>query len=152
MFTRALITQEMISDRMVARVFETVGVSACHFECHVDTVKAWVRIFELVTNRYGLFDRLCTYHTLGSCMMSRIQDGIFPKSDPFSYWANATMLMFFTYISRTHPLARRLWTTSILSICISCTWLLAQCWRGSRNICTRAGMKALWPLIASACA
>ena len=53
----AVNTQEMIPDRMVSRVFETIGVSACHFECHVDTVEAWVRIFELVAKRYGLFDR-----------------------------------------------------------------------------------------------
>ena len=47
---------------MVSRVFETLGVSACHFECHVETVEAWVRIFELVAKRYGLFDRLFVCH------------------------------------------------------------------------------------------
>lgn len=56
----------MVPDSMVASVFETLALSACHFECHVDTVKAWVRIFELVTNRYGVLDRLFTWHALNT--------------------------------------------------------------------------------------
>ena len=59
--------QEMVPESMVAGIFETIGVSPCHFECHADTVTAWARIFELMVNRYALFNRYVTNFKLPPC-------------------------------------------------------------------------------------